>query len=123
VADASGAAVAGADVELYLAGGKRPLLAVKTSSDGTFNFIAVRPADYDLTADAKGFLKATVRNITVDAARETPVPQVKLQLPAVSQTVEVTAEVEAWIPRPPKSPASSVPMRCGACRSWTVTHW
>src|SRR5690242_17651954 len=77
VADASGAAVAGADVELYLAGGKRPLLAVKTSSDGTFNFIAVRPADYDLTADAKGFLKATVRNITVDAARETPVPQVK----------------------------------------------
>lgn len=94
VADASGAAVVGADVELYLAGGKRALLAVKTSSDGTFNFIAVRPADYDLTVDAKGFLKATVRHITVDAARETPVPQVKLQLPTVSQTVEVTAEVE-----------------------------
>ena len=94
VVDASGAAVAGADVELYLAGGKRALLAVKTSSDGSYNFIAVRPAEYDLTVDSKGFLKATVRNITVDAARETPVPQVKLQLATVSQSVEVTAEVE-----------------------------
>src|SRR5689334_5892901 len=85
VVDASGAAIVGADVELSLAGGKRALLAVKTSSDGTFNFIAVRPAEYDLSVDAKGFLKAIVRNITADAARETTVPQIKLQLPTVSQ--------------------------------------
>jgi hypothetical protein len=92
VVDASGAAVPGAEVDLLLAGGKRPLLTVKTSSDGQFHFLGVRPADYDVTVDAKSFLKATVRNVTVDAARETEVPAIKLQLATVTQTVDVVAE-------------------------------
>jgi hypothetical protein len=92
VVDSSGAAVPGAEVDLLLAGGKRPLLTVKTSSDGLFHFIGVRPADYDLTVDSKGFVKAVVRNISVDAAKETDVPTVKLQLATVSQTVDVVAE-------------------------------
>jgi len=49
VIDASGAAVGGADVELYLAGGQKPLLVSRTSAEGLYNFIGVRPAEYDLS--------------------------------------------------------------------------
>ena len=94
VVDSSGAAVPAAEVELYLAGGAKPLLAARTSTDGSYNFIAVRPAYYDLTVEAAGFVKTTLRGISVDAARETSVPQVKLQLPTVTQTVDVSAEVQ-----------------------------
>ncbi len=94
VIDSTGAAVGGADVELYLSGGQKPLLTSKTSAEGIYNLIGVRPAEYDLTVTAKGFLKSTLRRITVDAARETDIPTVKLQLAGLSQSVEVTAEVQ-----------------------------
>ena len=94
VVDAAGAAVPGADVELYLAGGQKPLLTTQTSSDGQYNLIGVRPAEYDVTVTAKGFVKTTLRRITVDAARETDVPRIKLELATLSQSVEVTAEVQ-----------------------------
>jgi hypothetical protein len=94
VVDSSGAVVPAAEVELYLAGGTRPLLTAKTSTDGSYNFIAVRPAYYDLTVEAAGFVKTTLRGISVDPARETSIPQVRLQLPAVTQTVDVSAEVQ-----------------------------
>lgn len=67
-------------------------MTIKTSSDGQFHFIGVRPADYDVTVDARNFIKATIRNITVDAAKETEIPVVKLQLASVTQTVDVVAE-------------------------------
>src|SRR5436305_9740476 len=70
VVDASGAAVPGADVDLLLAGGKKPLLSVKTAADGAYHFIGVRPADYDVTDTSKGFVTTSLRKITVDAARE-----------------------------------------------------
>ncbi len=92
VVDSSGAAVPAADVELYVAGGKKAVLTVKTSADGAFHFIGVRPSDYDLSVMAKGFITATVRNLSVDAARETDVAQIKLQLASVTQSVDVIAE-------------------------------
>ena len=91
VIDASGAAVGGADVELYLAGGQKPLLVSKTSAEGLYNFIGVRPAEYDLSISAKGFLKTVQRGITVDMARETDVPRIKLELAGVTQSVDVSA--------------------------------
>jgi hypothetical protein len=94
VVDSSGAAIPGATVDLFLSGGKSPLLSVKTSAEGLYHFIGVRPADYDLGVTAQGFVKATIRGITVDASRETPVPTVKLALASVQQSVEVTAETE-----------------------------
>jgi hypothetical protein len=94
VVDASGAVVPNADVELYLAGGKKPLLTTRTSGDGLFNFSGVRPAYYDLTVQSKGFLNTTLRGLSVDPARETSVPPVKLQLAGTTQTVEVSAEVQ-----------------------------
>ena len=94
VIDASGAAVPGATINLYLAGGAKPLLSTTTSADGLYNLLGIRPADYDLTVEARGFLKSTIRAITIDAARETPVPPVKLALAAVSQSIEVAADTQ-----------------------------
>ena len=54
VVDGSGSAVPGATVDLYLTGGQKPLISVKTTAEGLYHFIGVRPADYDLTVDAKG---------------------------------------------------------------------
>jgi hypothetical protein len=92
VVDTSGAAIPGADVELFVAGGKKAVLATKTGADGGYHLIGVRPADYDLAVSAKGFLTASLRNLTVDAAKETDIPDIKLQLATVTQSLDVTAE-------------------------------
>ena len=89
--DVTGAPVPNADVSLFLAGGTRPLVKSKTATDGTFNIIGIRPADYDLTVEGAGFVKATVHGITVDASRETPVPRITLQLASVTFKVDVNA--------------------------------
>lgn len=94
VVDVSGAAVPGAEVDLLLVGGKKPLLTGKTSADGLYHFIGVRPGYYDLVVDATGFVKTTLHNISVDPARETSIPPIKLQLASVSQTVEVKSDVQ-----------------------------
>ena len=94
VVDATGASVPGAAVELYLAGGQKPLLTTRTSSDGSYHLIGVRPASYDLTVDATRFARTTLRNVAVDGARETNIPEIKLELASVSQTVEVSGAVE-----------------------------
>ncbi|HLK61986.1 MAG TPA: carboxypeptidase regulatory-like domain-containing protein [Bryobacteraceae bacterium] len=94
VVDTSGASVAGATVDLYLTGGQKPLLSVKTTAEGLFHFIGVRPADYDVTVDARGFMKSALRGVSVDASRETDVGTIKLQLPTLTQTVDVTSEVQ-----------------------------
>ena len=94
VVDSSGASVPSAAVELFLPGGKKPILSTKTAADGTYHLIAVRPGYFDITVEAQGFVKTTLHNIAVDPARETSVPEVKLAVAAVSQTVDVSAEVQ-----------------------------
>ncbi|HEX3745363.1 MAG TPA: TonB-dependent receptor [Bryobacteraceae bacterium] len=94
VVDTSGSSVPNAQVDLYLAGGQKPLLTTTTSGDGQYYFNSVRPASYDLTVVGRGFLKMTLRDVTVDAARETSVPQVKLQVASVSTSVEVKGDVQ-----------------------------
>src|SRR4051794_18086803 len=71
VVDAAGGAVGGANVEIFLAGGEKPLLATKTTGEGLYNLIGVRPAEYDLSVSAKGFVTVTRKGIVVDMARET----------------------------------------------------
>ncbi len=92
VVDASGASVPDAQVSLLLAGGQKPLLTTKTSNNGEYYFNSVRAANYDLTVQAKGFVTVKVSDVTVDAARETDVPLIKLQLASVIDTVEVKAD-------------------------------
>jgi len=94
VVDASGAAVPGAQVSLFLTGGQKALLVTKTATDGVYHFIGVRPGYFDLSVEAQGFVKTTLRNLSVDPARETTAPAVKLELASVTQNVEVNAQAE-----------------------------
>jgi Carboxypeptidase regulatory-like domain/TonB dependent receptor len=94
VTDSSHAPVSGAAVELSLANGKNKVLTTVTAGDGTFHFIGIRPTDYDLSVIASGFAKTTIRSLVVDPARETDIPTIELQLPTVTQTVDVTADAQ-----------------------------
>ena len=95
VTDASGAPVPNATVSLYLPNGNKPLLTTKTVADGSWRLLGVRPSDYDLAFEAPGFTKATLRAIPVDPARETTVQTVTLQLPSISQSVDVVADSQS----------------------------
>ncbi len=70
------------------------MLTAKTSADGLYHFLAVRPGYYDLTVEAGGFVSVTVRNLSVDPARETSAPDVKMQIATTTQTVEVKADAQ-----------------------------
>jgi hypothetical protein len=94
VLDSSGSPVPAVTVSLTLPQGDKPVLSTKTARDGVWNMIGVRPADYDISFEAPGFAKATLRGIAVDPARETSVQTVTLQLPAVSQSLEVAADAQ-----------------------------
>src|SRR5216683_5400450 len=94
VTDSSGAAIPNATVNLVLPGGAKPVLATVTTPEGLFSFTNVRPISYDLTVESKGFLKYTLRGLKVDPARETSLPRVQLELAAVTQSVDVTADVQ-----------------------------
>ena len=95
VIDPSGASVPDAEVSLILAGGAKPLMTTKTSTDGSFHFIGVRPAYFDLTVTAPGFIKFMRHGIVVDAARETDVAGVVLQVIQPDFSVEVKGDVQA----------------------------
>jgi hypothetical protein len=94
VTDSSGAAIPDAVVNLLLAGGTKPALTTVTTPEGLYSFTGVRAESYDMTVDAKGFLKYTLRGVRVDPARETSLPKVQLELAAVTQSVDVTADVQ-----------------------------
>jgi hypothetical protein len=95
VVDATGAVVPGADVQLSLPGGAKALLVTKTSNDGIYHFIGIRPTYYDLTVQSKGFVKTTLRNVSVDPAIETSVPTMKLELATVATTLDVAANAQS----------------------------
>lgn len=90
VLDPSGASVADATVNLYLQGGKSPVLSTKTTSAGDFDFSAVRPDTYKLEVQAKGFGDYAQANVAVDPARQTSLPPIHMAIQASSQIVEVT---------------------------------
>src|SRR5580698_10880253 len=94
VVDVSGAAVPGAEVDLLMVGGKKPLLTSKTSADGLYHFIGVRPGYYDLAVQAAGFVRTTLNNVSVDPARETSMPRIKLELASTSMSVEVKSDAK-----------------------------
>ena len=75
VVDASGAAMPSARVNLFLPGGQKPLLATTTSTDGLYHFIGVRAGEFDLTVEAAGFVKVTLRNITSILRARPPFPK------------------------------------------------
>src|SRR5262245_49535725 len=61
VTDSSGLPIPNAAVSLLLAGGVRPVLTTVTTPEGLYSFTNVRPETYDLTVEASGFLKYSLR--------------------------------------------------------------
>ncbi|MGH9719826.1 MAG: TonB-dependent receptor domain-containing protein [Bryobacteraceae bacterium] len=92
VLDSSGSAIPGASIGLSLPGGSSPVFTSETTAEGLYSMTGLRPDTYDLSFEAAGFQKTTLRGIKIDPGRETSLPPVKLEVGAVNQVVEVTAE-------------------------------
>jgi len=94
VVDQSGAAVAGAAVNVYIPGGKEPVLVTKTNEAGLFVFTAVRPDKYDVAVEAPSFVRVLLRAVKVDPVQETGLPPVKLEVAATIQTLDVSGDIQ-----------------------------
>ena len=95
VIDPSGASVPGAQVSLFLPGGQTAVLTTTTTSDGLFDFAALRPDNYILVVESAGFAKYTQNGVNVDPVRQTTVPAIRLSVSATALTLEVTAPVQS----------------------------
>jgi hypothetical protein len=93
VIDPSGASIPNARVSLMFAGGASAALTATTNGEGNFDFIAVRPALYQLEIEATGFNKFTLADVKIDPVRDLQLPPITLTLAASGQSVEVTANV------------------------------
>jgi hypothetical protein len=91
IVDSSGATVAGVDVEIanIQTGQKRQ---TKTNAEGRFVFTELLPGAFDLTANASGFKKYERKDIVLSATERVTLPQITLQVGAISEVVSVTAE-------------------------------
>lgn len=94
VIDAQASAVPGASIRLFLPAGEEPIAQTRTSSEGVFALAGLRPQLYDLEVSAPGFQTETIRGVKVDAARETSLPRISLEVGAVTLAVEVNAEID-----------------------------
>jgi hypothetical protein len=95
VYDQTGAAIPGATVNVFVSGGKEPVLTGQTNENGVFNFVTVRPETYDVAVEAKGFTRTMIRGVKVSPVQETSIPSIKLEVQAATTTVEVTSDVQS----------------------------
>src|SRR6202789_2842946 len=96
VADASGAAVPDAQVTLTSAatGAKQTYT---TSGDGLYSFVNLNPGEYRLDVEKAGFKHVKRESIVVQVQQAVRI-DVAMEVGAVSQTVEVTAETPLLTP-------------------------
>jgi hypothetical protein len=91
VADSSGLAVAGASVVLT-----QPATAAKrqspTDAGGRFVFPGLQPGEYTVTVEMKGFKKLEKRSINLTAAETLPLGELRLEVGAITESVEVSAQ-------------------------------
>ena len=95
VVDQTGASIPGATVNVFVPGGKEPVLSATTNEAGLFSFIAVRPDTYDIAVESKGFTKSMMRLVKVAPIQETGLPPIKLEVQSATVSVEVTADANA----------------------------
>lgn len=94
VVDQTGAAVPGATVHVFVAGGQEPVLTGQTNEAGVFSFPTVRPETYDVAIAAQGFTRTVVRGVKVSPVQETALAAIKLEVQAATTTVEVASDVQ-----------------------------
>ncbi len=95
VVDQTGASVPGATVNVFVPGGKEPVLSGTTNEAGLFSFIAVRPDTYDISIELKGFSKVMVRQVKVAPIQETGLGAIKLEVQSTVTSLEVAADANA----------------------------
>jgi hypothetical protein len=91
--DPSDASVPNATVNLYLPAGKSPVLSMRTTSDGNFDFTSVRPDTYRLEVRAAGFNGYVQVSVAVDPARQTSLAPIHLEVQSASQSIDVVGTV------------------------------
>jgi hypothetical protein len=89
VTDPSGAAVAGASVELKSASGA-PVASTSTDKSGTYSFTGVAAGNYQLELQSPGFKTDSFTGVNIAAGEN--VVNGRLELGTSSETVEVTAQ-------------------------------
>src|SRR4051812_1781896 len=94
VVDQSGAAVPAAAVNVFVTGGKEPVLKGLTNESGHFSFVTVRPDTYDVAVEAPGFTKTMLREVKVSPVQETSLPTIKLEVQSTATTVEVASDAQ-----------------------------
>ena len=94
VQDPTGKAVGGAQVTLTLPDSAAEDAATTTSREGTYFFPVLRPVYYDMTVEAEGFKKQTLKNVKIDPTAETSLPPVKMELGDLKTVVEATASLQ-----------------------------
>ena len=90
VTDESGAAVPGAAVTVLNTGTQRGF-SVTTGNDGNYEVPALEVGAYEVSAEAKGFRKITVRGVALEVAQRARV-DIKLQIGEVTQQISVDAQ-------------------------------
>jgi len=96
VADASGSAVPDAQVTLT-SGGTGAKQAYTTGGDGLYSFVNLNPGEYRLDVEKAGFKHYKRESVIVQVAQAVRIDAV-MEVGAVSQTVEVTAETPLLTP-------------------------
>lgn len=89
VTDPSGAAIAGASVELKSASGA-PVASTSTDTGGAYSFAGVAAGNYELQLQSPGFKTDTLTGLNI--APGDNVMNAKLEIGASTETVEVTAQ-------------------------------
>jgi hypothetical protein len=92
VEDATGAAIPGASIELFLPDNKAAVYNSQTSAEGYFNFIGLRAGRYDLSVQAPGFQSYLAKHIDIDPGRELTLATIKMKVGAVAETINVVAQ-------------------------------
>ncbi len=92
VTDASGAAIAGANIEIFLAGGANAVTKGSTNAEGNFDIAGLSAGTYDLSISSPGFRTEIIRRIELSSTLATTLKPVKLELSQTKETIEVSAE-------------------------------
>jgi len=95
VVDASGAPVPAAKINLYRQGGAAVIVSTESAADGVFRIPGLRAGIYDISAEASGFQRQSIRAIRLETARELSLAAIKLEIGAVAETVEVVSSAAA----------------------------
>lgn len=95
--DQSGAVVPDAKIVLTNEGTKDTRSSV-SNGEGVFSFAAVQPGSYSLTVTAPGFKTWETKGITMTQGASLSVPNIRLEVGASSQNVEVVTTAEAVVP-------------------------